>query len=123
MNISPVSGAARVLPATDAKSSHGKDAVVALPVAAPAAAAPVEIVRPAARAAALAAELDRYTKESSRNLEFTVDDASGQVVVSVRNKQTGELIRQIPGETALRIARHLAEVDGARASLLIEEQA
>jgi flagellar protein FlaG len=53
---------------------------------------------------AVAAQLDAYLKSVSRALEFRVDAASGHTVVSVRDAQTGELIRQIPNEEVLRLA-------------------
>lgn len=52
-----------------------------------------------------AAEIESYLKSVGRSLEFKVDDESGRMVVSVRDSETGELIRQIPGEDALRLAR------------------
>jgi flagellar protein FlaG len=60
-----------------------------------------EAVKDAAKA------IETYMKNSNRNLEFKLDEASGQMVVSVRDATTGDLIRQIPGEAALRLARQL----------------
>jgi flagellar protein FlaG len=54
---------------------------------------------------AAAAEIESYLKSVGRSLEFKLDDDSGRMVVSVRDSETGELIRQIPGEDALRLAR------------------
>jgi flagellar protein FlaG len=53
---------------------------------------------------AVAKQLDAYLRSVSRSLEFRVDAASGHTVVSVRDAQTGELIRQIPNEEVLRLA-------------------
>ena len=53
--------------------------------------------------------IESYLKSNGRELEFRVDDASGQMVVSVRDAATGDLIRQVPGEAALRMARALKE--------------
>jgi flagellar protein FlaG len=81
--------------------------------AAKAAPAPVEqpeVKVPSAAMEALKAaakEIEAYLQKSGRSLEFRVDDASGRTVVSVRNPQTGELIRQIPNEEVLRIASAL----------------
>jgi flagellar protein FlaG len=52
-----------------------------------------------------------------------VDEGSGRVVVSVRDRSTGELIRQIPSEAALRIAQGLDSGDTGGASLIIDGQA
>jgi len=56
----------------------------------------------------VAKRIDSYLKSVSRSLEFRVDAASGRTIVSVRDSQTGDLIRQIPGEEVLRLAE-LAE--------------
>src|SRR5687767_6549028 len=59
--------------------------------------APVEIE-------AVARQLESFMKRVSRSLEFHVDNASGRMVCSVRDAQTGDLIRQIPNEEVLRLA-------------------
>ena len=53
--------------------------------------------------------IESYLKSNGRELEFRVDDASGQMVVSIRDAATGDLIRQVPGEAVLRMARALKE--------------
>lgn len=53
---------------------------------------------------AVAQQLESFLKRVSRSLEFHVDDASGRMVCSVRDAQTGDLIRQIPNEEVLRLA-------------------
>jgi flagellar protein FlaG len=42
-----------------------------------------------------------------RNLEFSIDDSTGAVVVKVIAKASGELIRQLPSEEALKLAQSL----------------
>jgi flagellar protein FlaG len=54
---------------------------------------------------AIAERLEAYMKSVSRSLEFRVDAGSGRTVISVRDSDTGELIRQIPGEEVLRLAQ------------------
>ena len=58
---------------------------------------------------AAASQIESYLKSSGRELEFRVDEGSGQMVVSVRDAASGDLIRQIPGEAVLRMARALKE--------------
>ena len=53
---------------------------------------------------AVAERLETYLRSVSRSLEFRVDSASGRTVVSVRDSETGDLIRQIPGDEVLRLA-------------------
>ena len=76
-------------------------APVALPAVAPKKPAPVEQVRQ------IAAAMEKFVRESGRNLQFSVDEGSGQVVVKVVDETTGEVIRQIPNEEFLRIARSI----------------
>lgn len=52
----------------------------------------------------IAERLESYLRSVARSLEFRVDAASGRTVVSVRDAETGELIRQIPSEEVLRLA-------------------
>ncbi|MCE9680009.1 flagellar protein FlaG [Shewanella sp. AS1] len=47
-----------------------------------------------------------------KGLAFNVDEDSGEQVVKVIDVTTGELIRQIPNEEALEIAKKLNEVTG-----------
>lgn len=55
------------------------------------------------------ARIQEYVQQSERKLDFRLDDNSGQTVIRVYDKQSEELIRQIPGELALKIAEHLAD--------------
>ncbi|WP_425314058.1 flagellar protein FlaG [Shewanella dokdonensis] len=45
-----------------------------------------------------------------KGLEFRVDDKSGKSVVSVLDMNSGDVIRQIPSEEALKLAEKLSEV-------------
>jgi len=47
-----------------------------------------------------------------RNLQFDLDKDSGQTVVRVIDAQTDEVVRQIPSEDVLKLAKHLEEVSG-----------
>lgn len=47
-----------------------------------------------------------------KGLEFKVDENSGQAVVTVLDKDTGDVIRQMPSEEALALAEKLSEVTG-----------
>jgi flagellar protein FlaG len=55
----------------------------------------------------VAQNLDSYMKSMGRTIEFNVDKASGRTVITVRDSHTGELIRQIPSEEVLRLARRM----------------
>ncbi len=58
---------------------------------------------------AAAEQIESYLRRANTNLEFRVDQAAGRVVVTVRERATGELIRQIPSEEVLWVAARLGE--------------
>lgn len=60
-----------------------------------------------------------FVQTIRRDLNFDLDDSSGQMVVKVTDRTTGDVVRQIPTEEALRLAESLEE---AR-SLLFEAKA
>jgi flagellar protein FlaG len=49
--------------------------------------------------------IQSYLKSVNRALEFRIDSDSGRTVVSVRDVETGDLIRQFPSEEVLRLAQ------------------
>lgn len=53
--------------------------------------------------------LNDFAQNSQRSIRFSVDDVSGKDVVTVSDKQTEQVIRQIPIEEVLVFARNLAE--------------
>lgn len=55
--------------------------------------------------------LNQQMTRNKRDLSFSVDDASNKVVVTVKNRE-GEVVRQIPNETVLRVAHNLSDVKG-----------
>ncbi|WP_264312178.1 flagellar protein FlaG [Pseudomonas putida] len=57
------------------------------------------------------AEIEKFLSETRRNLQFSTDEESGKIVVKVIASDSGELIRQIPSEEALRIAHSLSDVN------------
>ena len=58
--------------------------------------------------------LNDYVQSLQRDLRFSVDEDLGQPVVRVVDRNTQKLIRQIPSETVLRLARNLKEVEMQR---------
>ena len=57
-------------------------------------------------------QLNQQMSDSGRNLNFSMDEAIDRVVITVRHAVTGEVIRQIPDETLLRVAHNLENVRG-----------
>jgi len=58
-------------------------------------------------------QIDTFLRSVNRSLQFRVDDASGRMVVSITDAATGEVIRQVPGEEALRMAERIDANIGA----------
>ena len=87
----------------------------------PVEAAVVAVSVPAPEQVQQAVQMINKTMQTfSRNLEFSVDDAAvGKTVVKVVDKETGDVIRQIPSQETLNIARALDRLQG----LLIRRQA
>jgi len=54
--------------------------------------------------------IQSFVQNIRRDLNFSVDDSSGRVVVKVTDGASGEVIRQLPSEEALRLAENLEEV-------------
>ena len=66
--------------------------------------------------------LNDYVQTIRRRLEFRVDDTTNRTVVTVIDQETQEVIRQIPSETALKLARELSDFQ-ARSGSLLDDQA
>jgi flagellar protein FlaG len=49
---------------------------------------------------------------SDTGLGFSVDKVANRTVVTVRNAQSGETVRQIPSEDFLKMARNIEELKG-----------
>ncbi|MCB1886715.1 MAG: flagellar protein FlaG [Rhodocyclaceae bacterium] len=61
----------------------------------------------------------RVVEPVAHNLQFTVDDDTGRTVVKVMDGATDQVIRQIPSEEILSIAKALDKLSG----LLLEQKA
>jgi len=53
--------------------------------------------------------VQEFAQSLQRDLSFSVDDASGRIIVEVKDSASGEIIRQIPSEEALRMLDHLEQ--------------
>jgi flagellar protein FlaG len=69
-----------------------------------------------------AENISQAAHQSNQNLEFefSMDTDTNKSIVKVVNKQTGELIRQIPSEETIEIAR---SIDKFQRSLLLNQKA
>ena len=57
-------------------------------------------------------QLNDFAQDIQRDLEFSVDDDTGRTVIRVYDSKTDELIRQIPNEEVLELAKNLKETNG-----------
>lgn len=62
-------------------------------------------------------EMNDFFQTVQRNLQFSLDDESGKMVVQIKDEK-GKVVKQIPTEEALELARRLDEFRG----LLFEEK-
>ena len=60
--------------------------------------------------------LNQQMARNKRDLSFSVDEVTNTVVLTVKNR-VGEVVRQIPSETALRVAHNIENMKG-----LMEDQ-
>jgi flagellar protein FlaG len=58
-------------------------------------------------------DLNNLVQNLQRELSFSVDEQSGEVVVKVVDQTTKELVRQIPAEEVLRVRQRLEQATGA----------
>lgn len=64
-------------------------------------------------------EVQKFVDTVTQNLVFSVDEDSGRTVVKVVDRQTDEVLRQIPSEEMLDIAKALGKLKG----LLVQQTA
>ena len=63
-------------------------------------------------------QIDSFLRNMNKSLQFRVDESTGQMIVSICDSETGEVLRQVPGEEALRIAQNIE----SRLSGLLDEK-
>ena len=54
-------------------------------------------------------DLREFAQSTQRQLDFSIDDTTGIMVVKVIATHSGEVIRQLPSEVALKLAQNLAD--------------
>ena|SRR5690554_5870236 len=53
--------------------------------------------------------IQEFVDETQRGLQFSIDEDTGRIVVKVIARQSGEVIRQLPSEEALELAKRLQD--------------
>lgn len=75
----------------------------------------VEAPTPAQMRAELSEALERlndHMRKQGRSLSFSMDEQLNRTVVQVKDANTGEVVRQIPNETALKVAHSIEQFKG-----------
>ncbi|MCB1774598.1 MAG: flagellar protein FlaG [Gammaproteobacteria bacterium] len=57
-------------------------------------------------------DLNNLVRELHRELQFSVDEDSGETVIKVIDKETDEIVRQIPSEEIMELRRRLQQATG-----------
>ena len=57
-------------------------------------------------------EINNELVKLQSELGFSVDKVAKEVVVTVKRKESGEIVRQIPSETALKLAHNFEKLKG-----------
>src|SRR3954453_21263603 len=93
----------------DAQANAARQKVAAAPEAEP---------PPAHKIESVTRQIDSFLRSQNHQLQFRVDQGSGKMVVTVTDGETGEVIRQVPGEEALKMAQRIEDMTG-----LLDEKA
>ncbi|MCG8111830.1 MAG: flagellar protein FlaG [Candidatus Thiodiazotropha taylori] len=79
--------------------------------------------QPAIDTAELASKVESLNQLVNRNLEFSVDDATGQQVLRVIDSDTGEVVRQIPSDQILHVISQVQKAsEGMLQGVLLDDQ-
>ncbi|WP_084191129.1 flagellar protein FlaG [Methylomarinum vadi] len=70
-------------------------------------------------------EVNQFFQTERRNLSFSVNETTQDVVIEVKDAETDEVIRQIPPEFVVKLAEHLQELssEDAFGGLLLRDKA
>lgn len=62
--------------------------------------------------------MNNQVQTYARNLEFSVEEETGKMIVRVYDSETEELVRQIPSEDMVELVRRLQQQDEASSQLI-----
>lgn len=64
-------------------------------------------------------DVQDFVTGMNQNIQFSIDKESGKTIIKVIDRQTEQILRQIPSEEMLQIAKALGKLDG----LLVKQTA
>ena len=115
-------GQGPAIPVAQARPELAAARAAATPQAAPASNAALEPIKKAAvkfdpddmrkNLEDIVRRMNDQVKQSNANLAFSVDEVADRFVVSVKQSLSGEIIRQIPDESILRVAHSIEKLRG-----------
>lgn len=105
----PSSGAAAVAPLA---TTAGPSATTPQEVQAPPPVAKIDPAEMQKKLEEAVARLNEQMEANGRKLGFSVDDRLNKQIVRVMNKETGEVVRQIPNEVVIRVANSIEDLKG-----------
>lgn len=64
-------------------------------------------------------KINAVLRDGGRNLNFSIDNSTGGIIVLVKNTDTGEVVRQIPNDAIVRVAHSIEALKGLLHNKLI----
>jgi flagellar protein FlaG len=58
------------------------------------------------------ARINEMVRDGGRGLNFSLDEKLGRPIVTVKNLESGEVVRQIPTEVVVRVAHSIEDLKG-----------
>jgi len=112
------SGSSGLVSAGSAKVAKSDSEVIAQVISTPMQSSNInEVVAPVRESIEkIAADLQKFVQSMGRDLNFSVDETTGYHVVRVVDQSTGELIRQLPSDELLKLAREFEQLQNALVS-------
>ncbi len=112
------SGSSGLVSTGSAKVAKSDSEVIAQVVSTPVQSSNInEVVAPVRESIEkIAADLQKFVQSMGRDLNFSVDETTGYHVVRVVDQSTGELIRQLPSDELLKLAREFEQLQNALVS-------
>jgi len=56
--------------------------------------------------------INEQLKSSNSSIQFSIDDKSNEIIVRIVDRDTGEVIRQIPPESIVRLRDSMRDMSG-----------
>ena len=70
-------------------------------------------------------DVQDFVQSQARNLAFDIDDSTNRSIVTVRDSESGDVIRQIPSDEVLRLAERIQSLQediGASVGVFVNRQ-